>query len=211
MAYNQNIPLATDPRNVSQGQILENFAQIYTVFSVDHATFDSPLGAGFHQQATFPVNVAPNPGATFMRLYANTGTSGNPELFLWNGTTGTNLQITTANKVGGANTNGYTMTPAGLLIKWGNITVAGTATGQPQVFTWNATPTDIPFTTQFWALAQIGADPALPNKDVNATAYVTSVVNPLQVSYNVWRRNLFNTPGTNQNPFSVWFLAVGIP
>ncbi len=209
--YNNAIPQANDPKNISQAQILENFAQIYTVFSQDHATFDSPLGAGFHQQATFPVNAAPNPGATFMRLYANTGTSGNPELFLWNGTTGTNLQITTAHKVGGANTNGYTMTPAGLLIKWGNITVAGTGAGQPQVFTWDATGTDIPFTTQFWALAQIGADPALPNKDVNAIAYVTDVTNPAQVSYNVWRRNQFNTPGTNQNPFSVWFLAVGIP
>ena len=211
MAYLNSIPQATDPKNVSQPQILENFSQIYNVFGVDHAIFDSPLGAGFHQQATFPPNAAINPGATFMRLYANTGTSGNTELKLWNGTLGTNVQITTASKVGGANTNGYTMTPAGVLIKWGNITQPGTGAGQPQTFTWSATPTDIPFTTQFWAIAQIGADPALLNKDVNAIAYVTSVANPAVITYNVWRRNQFNTPGTNQNPFSVWFLAVGIP
>jgi hypothetical protein len=211
LAYLNSIPQATDPKNVSQPQILENFSQIYNVFSVDHATFDSPLGAGFHQQVTFPGNLAGAPAANQMRMYATVGASGNIELWLRNGFLGTNNQITTANAVGGANTNGYTMTPAGVLIKWGNITQAGTGAGQPQVFTWSATPNDIAFTTQFFAIAQIGADPALPNKDVNAIAYVTSVANPAQISYNVWRRNQFNTPGTNQNPFSVWFLAVGIP
>lgn len=28
MAYNQNIPQANDPKNISQPQILENFGQI---------------------------------------------------------------------------------------------------------------------------------------------------------------------------------------
>src|SRR5271155_3962808 len=123
MAYLNNIPQATDQKNVSQPQILENFSQIDDVFSVDHATFDSPLGPGFHEQATFPINVATNPGATFMRMYANTGTTGNPEMWLWNGTTNTNTQFTSAAKA----SSGWTMTPAGILIKWGSATVAGTA------------------------------------------------------------------------------------
>lgn len=210
MAYLNNIPQAGDQKNVSQPQILENFAQIYTVFSADHATFDSPLGAGFHQQATFPANAAGAPGATQMRMYANTGTTGNVELWLRNGFLGTNVQITSAQKRGGSNTNGWTMTPAGVLIKWGNQTIAGSAT-TPQTFTWSATANDIAFTTQFWAIVQIGADPAIAGKDVNAIAYVTSVATPANVQYNVWRRNLFSTQGTNQNPFSVWVLAVGVP
>lgn len=207
MAYLSTIPQATDAKNVSQAQILENFSQIYTVFGVDHAIFDSPLGQGYHQQATFPVNAAGNPGAGFMRLYANTGVTGNPELWLRNGTAGTNYQITSASK----NSTGWTMTPAGILIKWGSATTAGTGAGQPQTFTWPTAGTDLAFSTQYWALVQIGADPALPNKDVNAIAYVTNVANPAIVQYNVWRRNLFSTSGTNQNPFSVWILAFGTP
>lgn len=207
MAYLQNIPQPTDQKNISQAQILQNFQQIYTVFGADHAIFDSPLGPGFHEQATFPVNAAGDPGAGFMRMYANTGQSGNPEMWLWNGTVGTNIQFTTASK----NATGWTMTPAGLLIKWGNATIAGNGAGQPQTFVWPATATDIAFSTQYWAIVQIGADPASVNKDVNAVAYVTSVANVANVQYNVWRRNLFSTPGTNQNPFSVWILAIGIP
>jgi hypothetical protein len=207
LSYLNNIPQSTDAKNVSQAQILENFSQIYTVFSVDHATFDSPLGEGFHRQATFPVNAAAAPAATQMRMYANTGTSGNPEMWIYNGSTLTNTQFTTSSQ---GNT-GYTMTPAGLLIKWGRATIAGTATGQPQTFTWPTAGTDIPFTTQYWAIVQVGADPATPNKDVNAIAYVVGVANPAVVGYNVWRRNQFNTPGTNQNPFSVWVLAIGVP
>ncbi len=208
MAYLQTIPQANDQKNVSQAQILENFLQIYNVFSIDHATFDSPLGEGKHRQVTFPVNAAAAPAANEIRMYSNTGTSGNPEL--WLRTNALNYQITTKSAPAAPASSGYTMTPAGLLIKWGYATIAGTAAGQPQTFTWPAAGTDIPFATQFWALVQVGADPALPNKDVNAVAYVTSVANPAQVAYNVYRRNLFNTPGTNQNPFSVWVLAVGV-
>lgn len=212
MAYLNNIPQANDQRNVSQAQILENFLQISNVFSIDHSTFNSPLGQGTHRQVTFPVNAATiAPAATEMRMYANTGKSGNPELWLRNGASGTNVEITTASKTGGTNSAGYTMTPAGILIKWGNATIAGTATTQPQIFTWPTMPTDIAFTTQYWAIVQVGADPGSVNKDVNAISYVTSVTNPLNVQYNVWRRNQFNTPGTNQNPFSVWVLALGIP
>lgn len=207
MAYLNNIPQATDAKNTSQPQILENFSQIYTVFSIDHETFAAPNGEGKHKQVTFPAQAIGAPAANEMRMYANTGTSGNVELWLRNGATGTNYQITTSSQAN----NGYTMTPAGLLIKWGRVTTANDGSVQPQTFTWPAAGTDIPFTTQFWAIAQVGADPALPNKDVNAVAYVTSVANPLNVQYNVWRRNLFNTAGTNQFPFSVWFLAVGIP
>ena len=207
MSYLNNIPQATDQKNASQPQILENFLQIYNVFSVDHATFDSPLGQGKHQQVTFPVNAAGAPGATELRMYANTGTSGNPELWLRNGATGTNLEITTASK----NPTGYTMTPAGLLLKWGSTVTVGDGSGQPQTFTWPAAGTDIPFATQYWAIVQVGADFGIPNKDVNAIAYVTSVANPANVQYNVWRRNQFGTKGTNQNPFTVWVLAIGIP
>lgn len=209
MAYLNNIPQATDQKNASQPQILENFSQIYNVFSVDHATFDSPLGQGKHQQVTFPVNAAAAPPANEIRMYANTGTTGNTEL--WLRTAATNIQITSARKNGGLGNQGWTMTPAGLLIKWGSATIANDGSAQPQTFLWSSTPTDIAFTTQYWAIVQVGADPAVPTKDVNAIAYVTSVATVDRVLYNVWRRNQQGTQGTNLFPFTVWVLAIGIP
>lgn len=208
MSYNPNIPASGEKINASRPEIQENFNQIYNFVNVNHEVFDSAAGQGKHKFITFTTQaVAPAPGGTEIALYAATGTTGNTELFIKNGSTATTYQMTSARRNA---TNGWTMTPAGVLVKWGSATI-NSSSGGPFNFVWSALGTDIPFGTQFWSLVQIGADPGNTAKDVNAIAYVTSTANPAQVSYNVWRRNLFNTPGTNQQPFSVWVLAIGIP
>lgn len=207
MAYNPNIPQPNDIKSISQAQILENFGQINATFSVDHETFSSPNGQGKHKQVTFPINAAVNPGPGELRIYANNSTTGNPELFLRRNGVANATPMTSANK----STQGYTMTPAGILIKWGSETIAS-AGGGPFAFIWPTVGNYIQFATQYWAIVQVGSDiPANPNKDVNAIAYVTDITNPLEVEYRVWRRNQFGTAGTDQQPFTVWVLAFGTP
>ncbi len=205
MAYQNDIPQANDKIKDSQSDMLENFAQIKTVFDIDHETFQAANGQGKHKTVTFPIHAPGAIGATEMRIHANnSAVTGNVELFVENGSLGTNFEFTSAKKASA----GWTTTPAGVLIKWGNATIAGSATGL-STFPWPAAASDIAFVTQYWAIVVVGADPANINKDVNAVAYVTSVANPLNVQYQIWRRNLFNTKGTNQNPFSVWVLGIG--
>jgi hypothetical protein len=206
MAYDATIPTANEQKNVSQPKILENFAQIKTVFEVDHETFSAPNGQGKHKWSTYPVQAAAAPGAGELRVYANTSTfSGNPELFL-RAAAGSPIEMTTAKK----NQQGYTMLPSGLLIKWGNVTQASSS-GGPFNFVWPAVGSDIPFSVQIWATVIPGSDPGDTTKDVNVATYVTDITNPLHVSYRSWRRNQFNTQGTNQAPFQVWVLAIGLP
>ena len=206
MAYDSAIPLGGDKIRVSRPQIRENFIQIKNFVDVNHATFGDAAGQGKHKFVTFPRQAAaPVIAATEVALYAALGTTGVTELFFRRGVSAP-WQITSANK----NAQGWTMTPAGILIKWGSATIAS-ALGGPFNFIWPAAGTDIPFTTQLFGIVQVGADPAMLAKDVNAICYVTDITNPAQVTYRVWRRNQFNTPGTDQQPFTVWVLAFGLP
>ena len=207
MAYKNNIPQPTDRTDVSQAEFLENFSQIQTVFDIDHETFQAANGQGKHKQVTLPVQAIGAPGATEMRLYANTSAfTGNPELFLRNGSSGTNVEATYAKK----GTDGATMLPSGLLIKWFSTTIAGSGAGL-STRTWGVGGANIAFSTQYWASVIIAADPGDQSKDVNCVAYVTKISDPTKIEYRVWRRNLFNTPGTDNNPFGISVIAIGIP
>jgi hypothetical protein len=67
--YNPNIPQGIDNLSTSQGQMLNNFTQLNTIFDFDHFTWNDPTAGGtdrgFHRRVTFPVNVAAAPaGAT---------------------------------------------------------------------------------------------------------------------------------------------------
>lgn len=207
MAYQSNIPQAATIKSVSRADILENFTQINDAFSVDHETFDAANGQGKHKQVTFTTQAAdPAPGVGEMNMYAKLSAfTGLTELF-----TIRNGEIPIEFTAASPGSEGWTMTPGGLLIKWGVVTIMS-ATGGPFNYVWNAAPGDIQFSTQYFALAQVGGDLALPNKDVNAMAYVISTINPAQVTYRVWRRDTGNTEGTNQQPFTVWVLAIGVP
>lgn len=66
MSYNANIPQATDIISQSQGQILTNFGQLNTQFSVDHIALTAGSANGQHKQVTLNTY-----GTT---PYTNTGT-----------------------------------------------------------------------------------------------------------------------------------------
>lgn len=64
MAYNQNLPQATDAISDSQSGILGNFQAIKTLVDVNHVTFDDPSGnQGMHKFLQMP-DLAANIGTT---------------------------------------------------------------------------------------------------------------------------------------------------
>jgi len=98
MAYLNTIPVADDLLSLSQAQILENFAQLETQFSVDHDSL-LPAGAtGSHVQVTLPefaVAADPTPGADEGMVYTkDSGTQ--PELYYREESAGDIVQLTEA-------------------------------------------------------------------------------------------------------------------
>jgi hypothetical protein len=61
MVYKNNIPLATDQVSISQGDLLENFGQLYTCFGTDHVNYDWPTvtDRGKHEFARLRERIAP--------------------------------------------------------------------------------------------------------------------------------------------------------
>ena len=116
MAYNNNIPQATDLISQSQSAILNNFAAIATVVEQDHEAFNS-ANEGKHKQAVFPVQAAaPTTGASEVGLYSKTSAvTGNSELVYVPESAGTEVEFTAATKA----TAGWAILPSGIMMKWG--------------------------------------------------------------------------------------------
>lgn len=128
--YTPNIPQATDNPSQSQGQMLQNFQVLNTVFGVDHADFTSPIG-GQHEQITFPVG--PLTGQPFTYLSGQIGLqslnqapTNVPDIWMARGTAAA-FPIT-GYSINGAGTSGWTYLPSGALMAWGlgTISAAGT-------------------------------------------------------------------------------------
>lgn len=205
MAYNQNIPQANDALKVSQSDILSNFAEVFTFFGVNHQNFGQ-VGQGKHRFVQMPVQaVAPATLITEVALYcANGAISGVPELFFRPPNNGVQYAFTEGINA----TQGWTRLPSGLVIKWNTVTVSAVNAAANVIL--NIPMTDPPtLATRFWGIVLPQADPALPNKDVNAACYVTTLASN-QINYKIWRRNLANTPGTDQGPLNVTGILIGI-
>jgi hypothetical protein len=121
VAYQNNIPQATDLLSQSQTDILNNFAAIQTLIDVNHVDFAS-VDQGKHKFITFPVQgAAPAFAAGEIGLYN----------FL-DPVTAVN-QLYVVNAVGSATpmtaselpsaTSGWTYLPSGLLMVWGEATI----------------------------------------------------------------------------------------
>lgn len=204
MAYNPNIPAATDLTSVSQGDIKENFTQIQNLIDVNHETFDAPNGQGKHKYITIPQQALGAAGANEIVLGAQTfAPTGLVELFLQN--SANEWPITPSNQ----NASGYTMTPSNLLIKWANMTINNNS-GGPFNLVWPAAGNYIAYGTQLWATAVVGAV-ANAAVDVNAVAYITNISNAAQVTFVTYQRAATNSPGSNAFPYDVWVVAIGIP
>ena len=122
MAYNKDIPQASDAPSTSQAQLLDNFQSIHALLSVDHVTtpFASPASGnqGKHNQVTLPEqSAAPTTAANEMALYTKE-VSGASSLFLRNENNGNEVDITFATKA----TTGEANLPSGINIKWGTAT-----------------------------------------------------------------------------------------
>lgn len=123
MAYQANIPQATDKLRISQADLLNNFIAIDSFVSANHYGFASG-NVGKHLYLQMPETAAPATAANEAGLYANNGTiSGTTELFFRRESNGSSIGFTEANLA----TTGWTKLPSGLILKWGNGTVGANA------------------------------------------------------------------------------------
>lgn len=116
MSYNANIPQPTDIPANSQPQLLANFTGINTLINVNHVGFDL-ADQGKHKWVSYPDQIATNPStlATEVATYCITSAdSGNLELTFRRPSDGAIIPMTAT----GGTTNGWTMLPSGLLMKW---------------------------------------------------------------------------------------------
>jgi len=137
-SYNPNIPQSSDNPADSQGQILTNFASIYSILTSDHFTFGSLTATdGQHQQVTLPVPLAGDPSTpsgAAAELYTK-AISGIGQLFFINSSgvlplTGIPLVTTTPSA------SGYGLsTPWGIVLNWGTIGVGSGGSTSPTALT----------------------------------------------------------------------------
>lgn len=133
MAYNANIPQATDLLSTSQGQILGNFTQLNTAWLINHVDFNAG-DAGKHKWVTFPQQGATPPaGSGFLAseigaYNAVNGTTAINELYLNRRSFAGAVQTPITASIMSTSTpaqyaDGWTYLPSGLLLKWGVGTV----------------------------------------------------------------------------------------
>lgn len=152
MAYNQNIPQATDKVNASQSQILDNFQALKTLIDVNHGTFGA-ADQGKHKFVTMPEQgAAPVTAADEMALYTK-AVSGVTQMFLRNESNGTEVDFTSSVK---SNSNGSLTLPCRIILKWGRATTA--ANGLSTVTFATAFPTAI--LTAYATVAVVGGSNA---------------------------------------------------
>ncbi len=74
MTFQSNIPRATDLISVSQGDLLNNFSSLQTIYNNDHFGFNPETNTGFHKHITLPDQTlsVPAPGVSIGAEYATT-------------------------------------------------------------------------------------------------------------------------------------------
>jgi hypothetical protein len=133
MAYNANIPQATDLLSTSQGQILGNFTQLNTAWLINHVDFNAG-NAGKHKWVTFPSQAAiPPTGSGFLAGEIGAYNAVNPttninELYLNKQSFAGTVQVASTASIMSTSTppqygSGWTYLPSGILMKWGVGTV----------------------------------------------------------------------------------------
>ena len=125
MTYNPLIPASTDRPSASQSQVLTNFTQANTIFTNNHYAFNDATVAlrGKHRYMVMPNQGAgPATTATEGALYVKGGI-----LFYRYPSSGLELALTSG-AVPVTTTNGQTILPGGLILKWNQLTFAGLST-----------------------------------------------------------------------------------
>lgn len=123
MAYNSDIPEASDDPSQSQGQILANFQALNTFLSVNHVALNDG-DQGKHKFVQMPEQgSAPATAANEGALYTK-AVSGVTQLFFREESSGSERQLTSSFS---AATNGTLTIPGGLLIQWGLASAVNTS------------------------------------------------------------------------------------
>ena len=122
MAYQNNIPQATDQLSKSQSDILNNFSALQTLIDVNLVDFADTANQGKHNLSEYVVQAAdPTILSGELAIYNKLSSlSGVNELFVRRGT-GTAFPITASSN--GA--NGWTSLSSGLILQWGQGSVTG--------------------------------------------------------------------------------------
>ncbi len=125
MAYNQNIPQPTDIPAQSQPQLLANFQGIDTLINVNHVDFDLP-DQGKHKWVSMP-NQGSDPStlATEVAIYGSTSPATTDIELTFRRPSDGQVIFMTENS---GTTNGWTMLPSGILMKWGTTNATGATT-----------------------------------------------------------------------------------
>ena len=200
MAYTNSIPNATDRPSDSQPLIKANFQSIYTVNGINHVQFDDPSGdQGKHKYVSFPLQSAsPTTATTEVALFSRTSTlTGLVELAIRKQSDGTVTELTSALKA----TDGWTILPSGLLLKWG---LGTSTTGGLVTFTWNTGATIPVFSSVF----HVQVSPSNTSTgDINAVTRI--------VDFNTTRIRAYNSKRTSTGAASAQLrlsmLAIGLP
>ena len=124
MSYNPNIPNPNDLLSDSQGDILQNFQALNTVYGTNHYPYDNATVGqiGKHKFVSMPVlAAAPATIAGEGALYFKTSGAGSALFMVRDGNAGTEVQLTSSS-VGNVQTaaNGWTWLPGRLLLQWGS-------------------------------------------------------------------------------------------
>lgn len=122
MSYNNAIPQPTDRISNSQSQLLENFSQIETVFSLNHVNFNNGGDSGKHSYVEFKEQaIDPAVVVDQWTMYSKDDGTNN-QIYLrspsnYTGTIGAGTVFPFTTFDGSA--NGWTRLPSGLVMKWG--------------------------------------------------------------------------------------------
>lgn len=130
MVYQPTIPQSTDRPSDSQQDLLNNFGQINTQFSVNHTALTASSNNGYHTQIQFPTGIAdPNKTSPITSLYTKLVGSAY-ELFFQNGATSsdvaqlTGVTFTSAANAGTAGGTIYTINTPWKLTLYAGVTTA---------------------------------------------------------------------------------------
>jgi hypothetical protein len=185
MAWQPNIPLATDQADVSQGDIQGNFQALDPIFN------------GINNFIILPAQGSnPTTSSSQVTLFSKNDASSNPQLFY-----GGPSSVSPVNLTGsGQATNGWARLPSNILIKWGTVNVPINT-----LATVTLPAGSIPgFVSTFYVSASQTFAAGPTTSTLNATV---SAGNATATTFQVW-------PNTTTAPLSgtisISYLAIGV-
>ncbi len=209
MAYNSQIPQATDQMSVSQGQILPNFQEIAIAFNANHVNFNTGSVEGMHDFVQFPTG-APSlttktPITGQVALYSNTYND-IPELFFQRANlgAGAGIPITSMGSSSGVN---WAYLPSGQVLKWGTATTNGVGKAIINLSPGAPVPTYAVATTL--ALAMTGGVGTLPSASANYSITLLQNGSPSTITLYTWTPAISGGGNPYPNAAFSWY-TIGI-